>query len=96
MKKYLLIIVAVLFTTNSSIAVEDKNCDHLTGILQTGAKMDCKIGLKTGNINVKQGVKNKLSEIQKPLTSINEKKKAFDKKNSSLMKMYKNSKKSDK
>jgi len=98
MKKYLLIIVASLLITNSSFAAQDKNCDHITGILQTGAKMDCKIGLKSDNKkgNLGKEVKGVLSDIQKPITSFNEKKKAFDEKNSSLFKMYKNTKKSDK
>ena len=101
MKKYLLIIVTSLFITNSSFATQDKNCDHITGILQIGAKMDCKIGLKSGNkkgslSKVKKIVKDKVSEIQKPMSSLDEKKKSFDKRNSSLMKMYKNTKKSDK
>ena len=63
--------------------------------------MDCKIGLKSGNkkgslSKVKKIVKDKVSEIQKPMSSLDEKKKSFDKRNSSLMKMYKNTKKSDK
>ena len=53
-----------------------------------------KSGNKKGSLG--KDVKGVLSDIQKPITSFNEKKKAFDEKNSSLFKMYKNTKKSDK
>ena len=51
MKKYLLIMITVMFTSNYSFAASDtKECDKIKHIMKTGKKIDCIVAAKTKKI----------------------------------------------
>jgi|TARA_B110000261_G_C12765266_1_gene230231 hypothetical protein len=85
MKKYLLIMITVMFTSNYSFAASDtKECDKIKHIMKTGKKIDCIVAAKTKKI-----IKPIISSNTKMLNAHNEKKKKFDKENNTLMKLFK-------
>ena len=93
MKKYLLISFTTIFLTNYSVAaIDTSECDKITGKLKMGEKIDCLLAIKKANLKKPK----MLTDINNQLNSLEEKKKNFDEKNPTLMKMFKNMRKSDK
>lgn len=95
MKNILLIITMTVFCTSYSFsAAKISECDKLTGVLKTGAKIDCQLAEKRA-LNKSKGTdlgqksKKGVSAIKNTIEKLEKKKKKFDEENSTLMKMFK-------
>ena len=86
MKNYLLIIPILLFSINAYSAVDTSECDKIKGFFKQGEKIDCIIALKFKNSKKIEGFK----KVDDKINSIEERKKAFDKKNKTLADVWKN------
>lgn len=86
MKKYLLIIPFLLFSSNLYSAVDTSECDKIKGFFKQGKKIDCLIALKLKKAKTPAAIK----KIDNKINSYNERKKAFDKKNKTLSDVWKN------
>ena len=95
MKNILLIITMSVFCASYSFsAAKISECDKLTGILKTGAKIDCQLAekralKKSKGTGLGQKSKKGVTVITNTLEKLEKMKKKFDDENSTLIKMFK-------